>query len=258
MATATIKQRLANGQLVRVMFVGPLASPRLVEMLGMYGDLHGVWFDQEHARVDHRELELLLMAARAAGLDAFVRAPPADYATLMRPMELGASGVMVPQVRTVTQVEEAAQWAKYPPLGVRGLYRGNYEARYGGVDAAEHIAQANRDRWVCIQIETPEAVDCVEQIVAVAGVDGLFVGPADLACTLGVPGQAMHAKCIAALKRVSAAVQAAGKWWGILPASAEHAAVSRDLGCQLFSFSADVDVLCRGIRSVQATYADFF
>ena len=258
MATTTIKQRLADGQVVRVMFVGPLASPRLVEILGLHGDLHAVWFDQEHARVDHQELAMLLIAARAVGLDAFVRAVPADYASLMRPMELGASGIMVPQVRDVDQVKEAVQWAKYPPLGVRGLYQGNYEARYGGIDAATHIEQANRDRWTLIQIETAEAVDCVEQIAAVEGVDCLFVGPSDLACTLGVPGQPMHAKCIAALEKVAAATKAAGKSWGILPASPEHAAVSRDLGCRLFSFSADTDVFRRGIRSVQETFADFF
>src|SRR3972149_3055392 len=122
MATLTIKQLLADGRLARIMFIGPLASPRLVEILGMYGDLHGVWFDQEHARIDHRELEVLLMAARAVGLDAIVRAVPSDYASLMRPMEIGASGVMVPQVRNVEQVEEAVQWLKYPPIGVRGLY----------------------------------------------------------------------------------------------------------------------------------------
>ena len=257
MAISTVKQLLADGQVVRVMFVGPLASPQLVEVFGLYGNFHAVWFDQEHARVDHRELGVLLMAARAAELDAFVRTAPTDYASLMRPMELGASGIMVPQVRDVEQVREAVQWAKYPPLGVRGLYQGNYEARYGGSDAATHIEQANRDRWLCVQIETAEAVDCVEDIAAVEGVDCLFVGPSDLCCTLGVPGQAMHAKSVAALERIGAAVKAAGKSWGILPASPEHAALSHDLGCRLFSFSADADVLRRGIRSVQETFADF-
>ena len=258
MSIPTIKQRLADGELVRVMFTGPLASPRLVEILGMYSDLHGVWFDQEHAGLGHQELEVLLMASRAAGLDAFVRVAPTDYSAMMRPMELGASGIMVPQVRDVAQVAEAAQWAKYPPLGVRGLYRGNYEGRYGQTGAVEHIEQSNRDRWLCIQIETAEAVDCADEIAAVSGVDCLFVGPGDLACTLGVPGQPMHKKCIGALEKVSAAAKASGRSWGILPANAEHAETSKQLGCRLFSFSADTDVVCRGIKSVKDTFADFF
>ena len=258
MATLTIKQLLSDGQLARIMFTGPLASPRFVEILGMYGDLHGLWFDQEHARIEHRELEVLLMVARSVGLDTIVRAVPSDYASMMRPMEIGAGGVMVPQVRTIEEVEEAVQWLKYPPVGVRGLYRGNYEAGYGQGDATEHIERANRDRLVCIQIETVEAVDCVDQIAAVDGVDCLFVGPGDLACTLGVPGQPMHEKCVAALEKVSAAAKAAGKSWGILALSPEHAATSLRLGCQLFAFSADTDVLRRGIRSVHETFADFF
>jgi len=258
MSIPTIKQRLANGEVVRVMFTGPLASPRLVEILGMFGDLHGVWFDQEHAGLGHQELEVLLMASRAAGLDAFVRVVPTDYAALMRPMELGASGIMVPQVRNVAEVKEAAQWVKYPPMGIRGLYGGNYEARYGQSNAVEHIERANRDRWLCIQIETAEAVDCADEIAAVEGVDCLFVGPGDLACTLGVPGEPMHDRCIEALRKVSAAAQASGKSWGILPASAEHAKTCRQLGCKLFSFSADTDVVRRGIQSVKDTFADFF
>ena len=138
------------------------------------------------------------------------------------------------------------------------MYRGNYESRYGQGDVVEHIERANRDRWLCIQIETTEAVDCADEIAAVTGVDCLFVGPSDLACTLGVPGQPMHEKCIGALEKVSAAAKASGKSWGILPANAEHAEASRQLGCQLFSFSADVDVVCRGIKSVKDTFADFF
>ena len=88
-----------------------------------------------------------------------------------------------------SEVEQIVQWAKYPPVGVRGLFRGNHEAGFGTVVQTEHIERTNRDRWLLIQIETPEAVACVEGIANVQGVNCLFVGPGDLACTLGVPGQ---------------------------------------------------------------------
>lgn len=258
MATGTIKQRLSEGKEVRVTILGSMVSPRMVEFIGMHANLHGIWFDQEHARVEHNEMGLLLMAARSVGLDPFVRVPPTDYASMMRPMELGASGIMVPQIRTPQQVQQAVQWAKYPPLGVRGLFQSNFESGYGRHDAATHIEQTNRDRWLCIQIETAESVDCVDEIVNVEGVDYLFVGPGDLACTLGVPGQPMHAKCIAALEKLSKAVKAAGKVWGVLPASVEHATLCRQLGCKLFSFSSDADLLRRGLGSVHEEFADFF
>ncbi len=249
---------MADGQLVRVMVLGALASPKLVEIAGTAGGLDGVWFDQEHSAIPHQQLELLMMACRAAGLDAFARVPPTDYATIMRPMEAGASGVMVAMIRTVDQTRQVVQWAKYPPLGTRGLFQANYEAGYGTIDPQQHVDQANRDRWVAIQIETPDAVDCVEGIAAVEGVDWLFVGPGDLACTLGVPGQVMHAKCIAAMERVSAACKAAGKPWGTLARNAEHGAKCRELGCRLISLASDVDLIHRGFQATKKMYADFF
>jgi 2-keto-3-deoxy-L-rhamnonate aldolase RhmA len=90
-------------------------------------------------------------------------------------------------------------------IGVRGLFQSNYEAGYTTRNVPELIEEANRNRWLVIQIETPEAVECAHEIAAVEHVDWLFVGPADLACTLGVPGELLHPKCIAALGRVAAA-----------------------------------------------------
>ena len=258
MPEKTLKQRLADGQTARVMMLGALASPKMVELAALGANVHGVWIDQEHVAIPHPQLEVLLMACRSVGFDAFVRVPPLDYVTIMRPMEAGACGIMVAQIRTVEQVREIVQWAKYPPVGMRGLFRGNYEAHFGLVNQSEHIETCNRDRWLVIQIETTEAVACVDQIVAVKGVDSLFVGPGDLAAALGVPGQAMHPRCIEALERVSAAVKKAGKSWGVLPANVEHAERCRDLGCQLFSLTTDVESFRRGLEVMKQTYRGFF
>jgi len=257
MATS-IKQLLKQGQEVRVMMLGPMAHPKMIEIAGLVGGLHGVWVDQEHSAVTQQQIESFMLACRAVGLEGFVRVPPLDYTTIMRPMEAGACGVMVAQIRTAEQVCEIAQWAKYPPMGQRGLFRGNYEARFGMVNPSEHIEGCNKDRWLAIQIETTEAVACVSEIVAVEGVDSLFVGPGDLAAALGVPGQPMHPRCIEALKQVSAAVKKAGKSWGVLPASIEHAECCRDLGCQLFTLTTDVESYRTGLQVMKETYSVFF
>ncbi len=254
----TIKQRLAAGEIVRVMFVGILPHSKFPEIAAAVGGFHGVWIDQEHSAVPHQQLETILLACRAAGLDAFARVPPTDYCTIMRPMEAGASGVMVAMIRSVEQTRQVVEWAKYPPRGTRGLFAGNYEAGYSSVPAQQHVEAANRERWVCIQIETPEALACVEQIAAVEGVDWLFVGPGDLACTLGVPGQMLHPKCLAALERVAAACKAAGKPWGILSRSPDHAAKCRELGCQLFSLAGDLDLVLRGFQATKTMFAELF
>src|SRR3954454_13906935 len=253
---SVIKQRLAAGKIVRTMHVVGYATPRIIEMLGVHGNFHGYWFDQEHSAIPHKELEVLLIACRAAGKDAFARVPPTDYATVMRPMEAGCSGVMIAQVRTLDEVKQAVAWAKYPPQGIRGTFSGNDESKYGRVGLAQHVAAANRDRWVSIQIETPEAVEVVARIAAVEGVDCLFVGPADLSVTLGVPGDFLHPKCIAALKRVAAAAKKAGTAWGILSRDAEHARKCRELGCQLFSIFGDIDCIRVGLETLEKRFAD--
>lgn len=253
---STIIDRLRSGQLVRAMHFTGLSSPKLVEVAGTLGNIHGLWIDQEHSAVPHAQLELMLMACRAVGLDAFARVPPTDYATIMRPMEAGCSGVMIAQLRTLEEVREAVSWTKYPPLGVRGMFGGNYEAGYGSVAMREHIENANRDRWVAIQIETAEAVDDIDRIAAVEGVDHLFVGPADLSVNLGVPGEFLHPKCVAALERVSAAAKRTGKSWGILSQDPEHVRVCRDLGCQLFSIFGDLSCFRAGLQALGAKFAD--
>lgn len=255
----TIKQRLNDGKIVRVFVLGPLATtPKWVEVAGILGGYHGVWIDQEHAAVPHQCLEAMLIACRAAGLDAFARVAPTDYGAVMRPLEAGCSGVMVAQIRTLEQVHQAVQWSRYPPRGIRGLYTSNYEAGYGTLEINARLEKVQRDNWLAVQIETAEAVDAVEEIAATDGVDCLFVGPADLACTLGVPGQPLHARCVDALKRVSAATEHAGIAWGALVVDAEHATKCRDLGCRLFSISGDLDSVRRGIRAAQNQYRDLF
>ena len=252
----TIIERLRAGKIVRTMHYTGFVKPRAVEMLGLSGKFHGIWIDQEHTAVAHAELEMILIACRAAGLDAFSRVPPTDYCTVMRPLEAGASGVMIAQVRTLAEVKQAVQWTKYPPLGIRGFFGGNYETGYGRTDMATHVDAANRDRWVAIQIETPESVEIVDQIAALEGVDWLFVGPADLSVTLGVPGDFLHAKCIDALKRVDAAVKKAGKSWGTLSRDPEHARRCRELGCQLFSVFGDIDCLRVGLQTLEKNFAE--
>ena len=250
----TIKQILAEGRTARILIVGAIPSPKIIEIAAMVASIDGIFIDQEHSAVPHQQLELLMLACRASNLDGFVRLAATDYAAVMRPMETGAGGVMIAQVRTVEQVKEAASWAKYPPAGTRGAFRGNYEASFGTVVPGEHIERANRQRWLSIQIETPEAVQCVDEIAAVEHVDTLFVGPGDLAITLGVPGEPMHPKCIAALERVSAAAKAAGKSWGVLPASPEHAAKCKELGCQLYVIGTDVELIRNGLQVMHDRY----
>jgi 2-dehydro-3-deoxyglucarate aldolase/4-hydroxy-2-oxoheptanedioate aldolase len=253
-----IKERLAAGKVVRIFSVGPLVNPKWIEIVAMHGGYHGVWIDEEHAALSQQQIELLALACRASGLDAYVRVAPVNYAAVMRPMEAGINGIMAAQVRGDVEVRQIVQWAKYPPIGCRGLNTSNFEGQWATIDPAVLVEKANRERWLAIQIETVEALAAIDGIAQVEGVDHLFVGPADLSVSLGVPGQFLHPKCLAALERVSAAAKKAHKSWGIFVRGPEHAEACRRLGCQLFALAGDLIVAHAGFRAIRDVYKDFF
>lgn len=253
-----LKQLLAQGQVVRVFAVGQLCHPKIVEIVGLTGGFDGVWLDQEHAGLSIAQMELATLAARAVGLDSFVRLAATDYATVMRPLEAGAGGIMAAQVRSARQAAEIVHWAKFHPLGLRGYNSTGVDGRYGTVTAAEYMRKANDETLVLIQIEHADAVAEVEQIAALPGVDVLFVGPADLSQSLGVPGQVEHARVWEAVERVARAAAARGIHWGILPRNLEHARRCVALGCRMLSLGIDVWALQKGLRATQTEFTDYF
>src|SRR5438105_1822098 len=189
-----LKDSLAQGRLVRVFGVGQLCHPKLVEVVGQHGGYDAVWLDQEHAGISIAQIEQACLAARAAGIDSFVRLAPTDYATVMRALEAGAGGIMAAQVRSARQAEEVLQWAKFQPRGLRGVNGTGVDGRYGTTPLLEYMQQANADCFVAIQIEHADAVAVVEAIAALPEADVLVIGPADQGQRMGLPGQWDHAR----------------------------------------------------------------
>jgi 4-hydroxy-2-oxoheptanedioate aldolase len=250
-----LKQALAQNRLVRVFGLGQLCHPKFVEIIGLQGGYDGVWLDQEHAGLSIAQLEHACLAARAVGLDSFVRLAPTDYATVMRPLEAGAGGVMAAQVRSARQAEEVLQWAKFQPRGMRGVNGSGVDGRYGTRPQLEYMKSANEDCFIAIQIEHADAVAEVEAIAALPEVDVLFIGPADLAQSMGVPGQWDHPRIWQALERVAAAARAHGIHWAILPRNVEHARRCVELGCRMLSVGLDTWALQRGLASFLQEFA---
>jgi 4-hydroxy-2-oxoheptanedioate aldolase len=253
-----IKQRLADGQVVRLFGVGQLLSPKLIEIVGEHGEFDGLWLDAEHAGIGMKEYELATLAAKAYGMDSFVRLPATDYASIMRPMEAGAGGVMVSMVRSAADVEQAVRWAKFWPRGERGMNGGNRDGRFGLTPISEYAPRANAETFVGIQIETASAIESVAEIAAVPDVDLLFVGPADLSQVLGVPGDFENPRCLDTIERIARACADAKKPWGIVPRGPEYAERMRGWGCRMFVLGFDIHVVHAGIRAAKERYSPFF
>lgn len=254
----TIKSRLAEGELVRVLGAGRVLHHNFVQVIGVHGGFHGLWFDHEHVGFSIENLEIAALAARSVGLDNFVRIAPTDYALVTRCLEAGGGGIMAAQVFSAEQAEQIVRWTKFYPRGARGLNTGGWDARFATVPAARFCEQANCDTFLAIQIETLSSVEECEQIAAIDGVDLLFVGPSDLSQSLGVTGEFFHEKCLAAIDRVAAACRKHGKQWGAVTVSPKHCEMLLEKGCRLISPSSDVKLIHAGLDATMAEFGCLF
>jgi 4-hydroxy-2-oxoheptanedioate aldolase len=253
-----LKAALASGRVTRVFGLGQVCDPKLIEMMGVVGGWDAVWLDQEHAGLAIAQIEAATRAARLAGLDSFVRLAPTDYATVMRPLEAGAGGIMAAQVKSAREAADIVSWSKFHPLGLRGVNSSGVDGRFGSMKLADYLAQANADVFVAIQIEHIDAVRDVEAIAAVKEIDVLFVGPADLTQSLGIPGEWEHPRLWQCLEQVAAAAKKHGIHWAILPPNPAHARRCVELGCRMLSIGLDTWAWAKGLKVFQAEYAEYF
>jgi 2-dehydro-3-deoxyglucarate aldolase/4-hydroxy-2-oxoheptanedioate aldolase len=255
---AHLKSLLKQNRLLRVFALGQLCHPKLVELIAWQGGFDAVWLDQEHCGLTIPQIEEAARAARAAGIDSFVRLTATDYATVMRPLEAGAGGIMAAMVRSARQAEEILSWAKFAPRGRRGVNGTGVDGRYGTYPGREYFARANAESVVAIQIEHIDAVEEVEQIAALPDLDFLFVGPADLSQSMGLSGEWEHPRVWAAVERVAKAARANNVPWAILPGNAAHARRCVEMGCRILSIGIDVWFVGKGVRVFKDDYAEFF
>jgi 4-hydroxy-2-oxoheptanedioate aldolase len=205
-----MKASLARGEAALGVSV-MIPSPQVVEMLARLG-FDWVLLDCEHGTFSPESLEIMTMAADGAGITAVGRPRDASAGAIQEVLERGVLGVQVPHVNSAAEARAVVDAVKYHPLGRRGLAARTRPAGYGiGVSLDDYARRANAETLICVQLEGVEALDRVEEITAVDGIDVFFVGPADLSQALGHPGQTDHPDVRAAMAKAFAAIQGRGK-----------------------------------------------
>jgi 4-hydroxy-2-oxoheptanedioate aldolase len=180
-------------------------------------------FDGEHGTVEPRVCENLVRAADLHDVTAIVRVPVNQPHVILRFMDIGAQGCQVPWVQDASDAERAVQAVKYGPRGTRGL-AGVRAADYGQRGSlGDYVRTANEETLVIVHVESAHAVERVDEIAAVDGVDVVFLGPTDLSNSLGVPGQLSHPIVVEHLERAASATLAARKVLGVTVPTAEAA-----------------------------------
>jgi 4-hydroxy-2-oxoheptanedioate aldolase len=227
-------------------------SPLIAEICAGAG-LDWLLIDMEHSPNGLESVLAQLHAAAAAPVTAVVRVPTADPVIIKQVLDLGAQNLLVPMVSSAAEAEAIVRAVHYPPRGIRGVGSAlARSARWNRVDgyledAAEHVS-------LVVQIETAAGVEAAAAIAAVDGVDGVFVGPSDLAASMGLLGQQTHPDVVAAVRRVFTDARSAGTPVGV---NAFDPALARDYaeaGADFLLVGADVALLARGSEALATAW----
>ncbi len=207
-----------------------------------------VLIDGEHGPNDIPRIESQLRAVEGRGAEAVVRVPVNDPVWLKRVLDIGARSVLIPMVETAEEAHSAVAACRFPPAGRRGI--GGSIIRASGYGAVpDYVARANDGICVVVQAETARAVDEIDAIAAVEGVDAVFVGPADLAASLGHPGRPDAPEVAAAIAHLISRTRAAGKAAGLIGFEPASFAAMAALGATLIAVGADVVLMAEAIRT---------
>ncbi|MGM7776702.1 HpcH/HpaI aldolase family protein [Arthrobacter sp. KNU-44] len=223
-------------------------SPLIAELCAGAG-LDWLLIDAEHSPNGLESILAQLQAVRGYPVQAVVRPPVNDTVLLKQYLDLGVQDLLIPMVNSAAEAKAAVAAVRYPPHGVRGV--GSALARASRWNRIpDYLARASETVSVTVQIETEAAVAAVEEILAVDGVDAIFLGPSDLAASMGLLGEQEHPKVRAAVEHCLAAAKTAGKPAGVNAFNEATARAYLDAGAKFVLVGADVALLARGTEAL--------
>jgi 4-hydroxy-2-oxoheptanedioate aldolase len=229
-------------------------DPTLYEMTSLMG-FDAIWMDLEHHHYSVETAANLMRAARVGTSDIVARPAKGEFMRMCRLLEAGAQGIMYPRCESAAEAADVVRWAKFAPLGERGVDSANADAPYCSAPIKPYLQKANEETLVIVQIESPKALEELDAIAKVPGVDVLMFGPGDFSVLAGVPYQFDHAILVDAIKRVAAAAKKAGIHWGTVSPTPEHTRKLMDLGARFICHNADIVILKRGLEQIQSQFA---
>ena len=247
-----VRELLKAGKPTVGCFLG-LGSPTVAELLGHVG-FDWLVIETEHNAVDTADVQQMLMAIAGTRAVPIVRVPSVDRLAVQRALDLGALGVLVPMVRSAADVEEIVLATRFPPAGTRGF--GPLRASRYGLDNRDYLARANENIITAVIVETREALAAIEEIVAVPGLDVVFLGLFDLCLALGLdPLELPLPEIDDAIERVAAASRAGGVAAGIGAATPDELNARQRAGFAFVSYGTDYSLLAGAALAGLATTA---
>ena len=228
-----------------------LSSNYTVEVIAGAG-FDWILLDSEHSPADIENLLTQLQAAAPYPTHPVVRIPWNDMVTIKRVLDIGAQSLLVPYVSTADEAKAAVSYTRYPPAGVRGVAGTTRATRFGRIP--DYARRAHEQICLLVQVETQGALDNIEAICGIDGVDGVFIGPADLHASLGHPGEIANPKVKPMIDDAISRIRKACKAPGILTPNEADARHWLDCGALFVAVGADVGILARGAEALAAKF----
>ncbi len=248
-----LKSALSRGETLYGCWAG-FAAPYPTEMLAEAG-FDWLVIDAEHAPNDLRTISAQLGVLRGAETQPVVRLPMGETWAIKQVLDAGAQTLLIPMVESAAQAEGLVRAMRYPPEGVRGSGAALARAsRFSGIP--DYICTANAQTCLMVQVETRAGLAALDEILAVEGVDVVFIGPSDLAADMGHLGDASVPEVQEAIKGALGRIAAAGRAPGILALDPETAARYRDWGARFVAVGIDVVLLAEAARALAARWRD--
>ncbi len=229
-----------------------VTDPAMVEAAGHAG-YDFVLLDMEHGTTTFETLPNLIRAANVAGVCPVIRVPRGSDIWIDQALDVGAGAVMVPQIDDAAQAREVVKAAKFAPKGLRGTCRFVRSAGFGSIPGSTYFSQAN-DTVVILQAEGKKAVENLDEIMDVPGVDVIFVGPYDLSSALGHVGEIDHPEVVATIKDIIARASKKGIKLGCFADTVEGGKKWRDLGIRFIGYGCDLDIFTRAAMADVAAF----
>jgi 4-hydroxy-2-oxoheptanedioate aldolase len=228
-----------------------LSSNYSVEVIAGAG-FDWILLDTEHSPADLENLLTQLQAAAPYPAHAVVRVPWNDMVTMKRVLDIGAQSLLVPYVSTPAEAQSAVSYTRYPPAGVRGVAGTTRATRFGRVK--DYAKRAHEEICLLVQVETQAALDNIEAICGIDGVDGVFIGPADLHASMGHTGEIANPKVKPLIDDAIRRIRKCGSAPGILTPSETDARHWLECGALFVAVGADVGILARGAEALAAKF----
>ena len=253
----SLKEKLKNHETVFGIFY-KINNPLITEMIGWSG-MDFIVIDCEHGSMGYESVENTARIADGVHLSTVVRVASDSEEHILHALDSGAEGVQIPDTKSVEQFKKAVAACKYYPLGTRGLSRGTRNCKFGFWNEAEkpYVEAANEKSLVVVHIENKEMADAIEEICQIPEIDVVFVGPADMSQSLGIPGKSRDSRVVEVACKVIETAEKYGKAGGINVTNAQDMEMYIKRGARYIMYGSDTGIFAKGLKGLAAQFAPY-